>query len=61
MLMLEVGLVLFLNIEGFIDTTVVSIALSRNHIPTLIVDVYYYPLEKKEERKNNDLLYSFTI
>lgn len=35
------GVVLFLNVEGFIDKVVVNIFLSRNLVPTLLADVYF--------------------
>lgn len=36
------GIILFLNLDGFIDMTAINIFLTRNPIPTLLADVYYY-------------------
>lgn len=36
------GLVLFPNIKEFVDKIVVNIFISRNSVPTLLVDVFFY-------------------
>ncbi|XP_050908658.1 uncharacterized protein LOC127122353 [Lathyrus oleraceus] len=36
------GIILFLNMDGFIDMTAISIFLTENHVPALLVDAYYY-------------------
>ncbi|KAI5403843.1 hypothetical protein KIW84_051118 [Lathyrus oleraceus] len=36
------GIVLFPNMDGFVDMTVICVFLTRNPIPTLLVDVYYH-------------------
>lgn len=36
------GLVLFPNIEGFIDKVAINIFLTKNLVPTLLADVYLY-------------------
>lgn len=35
------GLILFPNIERFVDKTAVTIFISRNLVPTLLVDVFF--------------------
>ena len=35
------GLVLFPNMEGFVDKTAITIFISRNQVPTLLVDVLF--------------------
>lgn len=35
------GLVLFPSVEGFVDKTTITIFISQNPIPTLLVDVFF--------------------
>jgi hypothetical protein len=35
------GIVLFLNMEKFVDLAVIHIFLTQNHVPTLLADTYY--------------------
>lgn len=44
------GILLFPNIDDFIDIIAIDIFLSNNLVPTLLVDVYYY-LHFRHEKK----------
>lgn len=35
------GLVLFPSVEGFVDTTIITIFISQNPVPTLLADVFF--------------------
>lgn len=35
------GIVLFQNIDDFIDITTIRLFLLKNHVPTLLADVYH--------------------
>lgn len=35
------GLVLFPNVEGFVDKTIITIFISQNPVPTLLADVFF--------------------
>ncbi|XP_050895933.1 uncharacterized protein LOC127102629 [Lathyrus oleraceus] len=36
------GMVLFLNMDGFVDMAAICVFLNGNSVPTLLADVYYY-------------------
>ena len=44
------GIMLFPNIENFVDQIAVEIFLSCNPIPFLLVDIYYSPHESREKK-----------
>ncbi|XP_050909591.1 uncharacterized protein LOC127123416 [Lathyrus oleraceus] len=45
------GIVLFPNMDGFVDMTAICVFLTGNPIPTLLADVYYYISHKYTKKK----------
>ncbi|KAI5402314.1 hypothetical protein KIW84_050069 [Lathyrus oleraceus] len=45
------GIVLFPNMDGFVDMTAICVFLTRNPVPTLLADVYYH-ISHKYTKKN---------
>lgn len=52
------GVVLFLDIDGFIGIPIIYIFLSKNPVPTLFADVYYYHHVRHEKRKGMVMCYA---
>ncbi|XP_050919361.1 uncharacterized protein LOC127136893 [Lathyrus oleraceus] len=45
------GIVLFPNMDGFIDTTAICVFLTGNPVPTLLAGVYYYMSHRYTKKK----------
>ncbi|KAI5396864.1 hypothetical protein KIW84_062915 [Lathyrus oleraceus] len=45
------GIVLFPNMDGFIDMTAICVFLTRNPVPTLLADVYYHISHRYTKKK----------
>lgn len=45
------GIILFPNMDGFIDMVVIGVFLTENPVPTLLADVYYYMNHRYTKRK----------
>ncbi|XP_050896075.1 uncharacterized protein LOC127102784 [Lathyrus oleraceus] len=45
------GVVLFPNMDGFVDMATICVFLTRNPIPTLLADVYYYISHRYTKKK----------
>lgn len=57
--LLVYGLVLFPNIEGFVDKTVVTIFISRNPVSTLLADAFIYFHWRNQKRGGTINCYIF--
>ncbi|XP_050877566.1 uncharacterized protein LOC127081343 [Lathyrus oleraceus] len=49
------GIILFPNIEEFVDLDAIHIFLTQNHIPTLLVDTYY-PIHVRTQKKKGTIV-----
>ncbi|XP_050886232.1 uncharacterized protein LOC127091586 [Lathyrus oleraceus] len=45
------GIVLFPNMDGFVDMTAICVFLTRNPVPTLLADVYYHISHRYTKKK----------
>lgn len=54
------GLVLFPNIEGFIEKTTVTIFISRNPVPTLLDDVFF-SFHRRNQKRGGMINYCITL
>ncbi|XP_050889226.1 uncharacterized protein LOC127094432 [Lathyrus oleraceus] len=45
------GIVLFPNMDGFVDMTAICVFLTRNPVPTLLANVYYYISHRYTKKK----------
>ncbi|XP_050914841.1 uncharacterized protein LOC127129758 [Lathyrus oleraceus] len=45
------GIILFLNMDGFIDMAAICVFLTGNPMPTLLADVYYYMSHRYTKKK----------
>lgn len=50
--------ILFSDTDYFSDTPIIDIFLSNNHVPDLLVDVYYYHQNKHEKKKSMIMCYA---
>lgn len=44
------GIILFLNIDNFIDMHAICVFLTQNLAPTLLADIYYYLIFRHEKK-----------
>lgn len=51
-------IILFPNIDDFVDLTTINIFLAKNHILALLVDVYYYLHVRHENKKGMVIFYA---
>ncbi|XP_050890702.1 uncharacterized protein LOC127096134 [Lathyrus oleraceus] len=45
------GIILFLNMDGFIDMAAIGVFLTENPVPILLADVYYYMSHRYTKKK----------
>ncbi|XP_050901937.1 uncharacterized protein LOC127108501 [Lathyrus oleraceus] len=45
------GIILFPNMDGFVDMASMGVFLTKNPVPTLLVDVYYYMSHRYTKKK----------
>ncbi|XP_050895559.1 uncharacterized protein LOC127102201 [Lathyrus oleraceus] len=50
------GIVLFMNMEVFVDLAAIHIFLTRNHVPTLLADTYY-SIHVRTHKKKGTIVY----
>ncbi|XP_050895736.1 uncharacterized protein LOC127102408 [Lathyrus oleraceus] len=45
------GIILFPNIDGFVNMATISVFLTENRVPTMLADVYYYMIHMYTKKK----------